>query len=188
MEIWKDIDGYKGAYQVSNLGSIRNVKSGRILKGSVNSYGYQRVSFSDGGRFKVHRLVATAFIANPNSLPAVDHIDEDKTNNKVSNLRWCTPEQNLDYYNEPRGRGKFRKVPLTGKKNKKYKNLKAMIEDTGKSITVDGKSFISCGSAAQYIVDNTEGKNKATISKELRRYLQGKKSSWVMYDRFTIGY
>lgn len=73
-------------------------------------------------------------------------------------------------------------------KKVKFGSVDKLVEATGKAIIVDGKEFISCGSAAQYIVDNIEGKKKTTISKELRRYLQGKRSAWVLYDRFTIGY
>ena len=180
----KDVVGYEGRYTVDTDGNVYNWK-GRALKGRVTDKGYIELSLYDGKRFKAHRLVAQAFIANPEEYPQVDHIDENKQNNAVSNLRWCTDRMNKDYHHEKHGKGKYN--PDRSRSMNPEDRL-AYLTKIGKEITVDGKDFISCGAAAQYIVDNTEGKNKATISKELRRYLQGKKSAWVMYDRFTIGY
>lgn len=103
IEEWKDIKGYEGLYQVSNLGRVKRLKgkymkSERILK-QVNAYnGYIVVCLCKHNKhknFKVHRLVAEAFIPNPENKPTVNHIDEDKTNNVVSNLEWATmKEQN----------------------------------------------------------------------------------------------
>ena len=114
-EIWKDIAGYEGLYQVSNLGRIRSLtrkvsvvgkKNGRVFKGKIKKdvrekkNGYLVVSLFRKGnskRFFIHRLVATAFIPNSNDLPQVNHKDEDKTNNKVSNLEWCDAKYNTNY-------------------------------------------------------------------------------------------
>lgn len=123
-EIWKDIEGYEGLYQISNLGRVKSLErvvngrwgklkvKGCILKNYVSKSGYVVVSLAHNQNIrykKVHRLVAEAFIENPNGYPQVNHKDEDKTNNTVwvnedgsidqekSNLEWCSPSYNLNY-------------------------------------------------------------------------------------------
>ena len=101
-ETWKDVAGYEGLYQVSNLGRVRSLLHGKIwiLKSLGNRRGYLRVERNRNGTRKdiyVHRLVAEAFIPNPLNLPQVNHKDEDKTNNSVDNLEWCTAKYNLNY-------------------------------------------------------------------------------------------
>ena len=113
-EIWKDIEGYEGLYQVSNLGRVRSLdryvnnnhetkslKKGRILVNSIlKSTGYLRVSLSREGKFvskQVHRLVAEAFVSNPNNYPIINHKDENPLNPCADNLEWCTSEYNNNY-------------------------------------------------------------------------------------------
>lgn len=97
-ETWKDVAGYEGLYQVSDLGRVRSLLHGkvRILKFLDNGYGYLKVELNRNGKL-VHRLVAEAFIPNPLNLPQVNHKDEDKTNNTANNLEWCTAKYNLNY-------------------------------------------------------------------------------------------
>ncbi|QVU02042.1 HNH endonuclease family protein [Enterococcus phage vB_EfaS_785CS] len=102
IEIWKDIEGYEGDYQVSNLGRVKSFKykSERILKPCVDKDGYRDVRLCKHNKpkhFKIHRLVAEAFIPNPENKPQVNHIDEDKVNNMVSNLEWVTPKENNNH-------------------------------------------------------------------------------------------
>ena len=96
-EVWKDVPGYDGIYQVSNLGNVRTVK---MMKPFKIWNGYSVVSFYKDGKEKhqlIHRLVAQAFLENPNNLPQVNHKDENKENNVVDNLEWCTRSYNRHY-------------------------------------------------------------------------------------------
>lgn len=102
IEIWKDIPGYEGKYQVSNTGEIRSLKFGKIkiLKQYTDKCGYNVLTLSENGKRKnhfVHRLVAMTFIPNPNNLPQVNHKDENKANNCVDNLEWCSRKYNMNY-------------------------------------------------------------------------------------------
>lgn len=104
-EIWKDIEGYEGLYQVSNLGNVRSLNYGRtgeikLLNQYTNKKGYKHTSLSKNGKVKnhlIHRLVAIAFIPNPNNYKEVNHKDENPSNNNVKNLEWCTREYNNNY-------------------------------------------------------------------------------------------
>ena len=95
-EQYKIIKGYSN-YEISNFGNIRNVKTGRILK-QCNIKGYKKIELiNDNGKgitHRVHRLIAEYFIPNPNNKPTIDHIDNNKANNNVNNLRWVTLQEN----------------------------------------------------------------------------------------------
>lgn len=113
MEIWKDVDGYEGLYKVSNLGNVmsceRYVKtcgggkrlvSESVLKPFMCPGGYLEINLWKNNKMKttmIHRLVAKAFLENPNNFPEVNHKDENKKNNCVDNLEWCTPKYNANY-------------------------------------------------------------------------------------------
>lgn len=99
MEIWKDIIGYEGYYQISNQGRVKCLVTDSILKLSRKKTGYLAVSLSymKKREYSVHRLVAEMFIPNPMNFPQVNHKDEIKTNNFVENLEWCTAKYNVNY-------------------------------------------------------------------------------------------
>ena len=100
MEEWKNVIGYEGLYEVSNMGNVRNVRRNTLLKLSKTNYGYIQVHLYKNGirtGFQVHRLVAEAFLSNPDNLPMINHKDEDKTNNSVDNLEWCDAKYNVNY-------------------------------------------------------------------------------------------
>ena len=101
-EKWVSVEGFGGLYEVSNLGNVRslNYNNRGIIKNLspiIDRYGYLRVCLCNGGKQynrTVHRLVAVAFLDNPDNLPAVNHINEDKLDNRVENLEWCTVKEN----------------------------------------------------------------------------------------------
>lgn len=118
MEEWRDIADYNGFYQVSNFGNVRNIavysykygrviirKRPRLLKPETTYDGYKRVVLSLYGKkkkYSVHRLVASAFINNPNKLQEVNHKDENTMNNRVENLEWCSRKYNSNYGTLPK--------------------------------------------------------------------------------------
>lgn len=99
-EEWLPVSGYEGLYEVSNIGHVRNMKTGHILKPINNGNGYLTVSLCKEGKPQklfIHRLVATAFVENPNNYNIVNHLDESRNNNSAENLEWTTNERNLRY-------------------------------------------------------------------------------------------
>lgn len=111
-EIWRDIKGYEGMYQVSNLGRVKSLERQvqmkryiktlpeKIMKLTLNKRGYLYIALCKNGRYqryRVHRLVATTFIPNPHNKPQVNHIDRNVLNNSVDNLEWCTNEENMKH-------------------------------------------------------------------------------------------
>ena len=108
-EIWKDVVGYEEFYKVSNKGNVRSVArkdsigrkcGGRVLKPLNHRHGYLQVDMYKNGKVKrkyIHRLVAEAFNPNPKGFLEINHKDENKSNNELSNLEWCTREYNVNY-------------------------------------------------------------------------------------------
>lgn len=107
-EIWRDIEGFDGMYQVSNLGRVKSLyrttkeitEEGRILKASIGKRGYWYVAlFKDGKNHTktVHRLMANAFMPNPDNLPNINHISGIRSDNRLENFEWCTQKQNMHH-------------------------------------------------------------------------------------------
>ncbi len=151
MEEWKDIKGYEGLYLISSYGRCKttNFKPGYgripessecILKIENPDYhqGYALVSLSKNGKkkkFRIHRLVAEAFIPNPNNYPCVNHIDGNKLNNNVNNLEWCTEKQNMEHAAKfnlvNRGRQQYvKQLTLDGQVIKIYKSIREASRET----------------------------------------------------------
>ncbi len=111
-EEWRDVVDYEGLYQVSNLGRVKHLatymvdtrgrewrRPERFIKAILNYNGYWRVGLSKNGKFKrhyLHRLIAEAFIPNPNNLPCIDHINTNRKDNRIENLQWVTCKENLN--------------------------------------------------------------------------------------------
>src|SRR5690625_5079628 len=122
-EVWKPIEGYEGLYQVSNFGRVKSNdrkvwngrgyynKSGRILKNSLTTTGYWKVELYKNGErksWRVHRLVAKAFIPRVRGKNMINHKDGDPLNNHVSNLEWCNQSENMKHAYEKIGRASCR--------------------------------------------------------------------------------
>lgn len=146
-EIWKDIKGYEGIYQVSNLGRVYNSKYHRFLSTPTNrKKKYVDVALNKNGvakSYKVHRLVADAFIPNPNNLPFVNHKDENPSNNCVDNLEWCTNEYNLKYGNAHKKQALSRSVLTAHQILECYNLMKNgySMTDIGKIYGVSGQTI-----------------------------------------------
>jgi len=127
MEYWKFIDSYKsryGRYRVSNLGRVKN-GHGTVLSHHMHKKGYVMIAMIKEGkekRVQIHRIVANAFIPNPDQLPQVNHINGNKSDNRVSNLQWCTNAQNMAHANLNGLRPNYKEI-FTGKSVKGKYNL-----------------------------------------------------------------
>lgn len=210
MEEWKDIEGYEGIYQISNKGNLRSCereidylvkgkyKAKRVfpsieLKKYMNNNGYFMVDLHLNGKrdkCSVHRLVAEAFILNPNNLPCVDHINTIRDDNRVENLKWCTYEENN---NNPITKEKHKGKIITAESRMKMSESQKKRFETeepwmkGKSHSEEVKEKISNKNSKkiyQYTLDNElvgVYKNSVIASKEtsfpqaqINKYAHGK--------------
>ena len=148
-EEWKDVVGFEGFYMVSNFGRLLSfhLSFPHLLTPNLDRFGYLRVCLSNGGKQKtprVHRLVGEAFLPNPNNYKEIDHIDTDKTNNAVTNLRWCTSKDNS---NNPLSIEHYRNSHLGLRNNGRLRPVVAIKSDhsvkfyeTIQDVEIDGYS------------------------------------------------
>ncbi len=148
-EIWKNIEGYGGTFQVSNLGRVKtfnymNSGTERVLKPKKHNKGYLQIQLIKGRKnktFTIHRLVAEAFIPNPDKLPYVNHKDENKQNNNVNNLEWCSSSYNAlysmnlhpDRKRKPTYYQKINQLDLNGNVVRTWENARSIFIQTGMS-------------------------------------------------------
>lgn len=186
-EIWRDVINYEGLYQVSNMGRVRSLdrwityKDGReaLFKGKIlhlncNTSGYLEVHLckqSKGKMIGVHRLVAQSFIDNVDNLPEVDHIDGDKTNNNVTNLRWVThldncnnpsTTKNISKANSGKNNGMYGKTQSENVKQKvrEANSKKVICVETGKVYSSIKEAEEDMGVSMSSIGKCCSGKNK----------------------------
>lgn len=138
-ETWKPVKGYEDRYSVSNTGKVKSLKTSKLMCQRKGYDGYMRVGLSINGKQKykfVHRLVAEAFIRNPHCYKEVNHKDEDKANNCISNLEWCTHKYNSNYGSRLDRMANTNKEPVlqfdkSGKFIARYSSQKEAMEKTG---------------------------------------------------------
>lgn len=127
-EIWKDIAGYEGLYQVSNLGNVKNYLNNKILKTSSNGLGYLKLVLCKNKNkrtFYVHRLVMLAFVGFDKS-KQVNHIDRNKLNNKLDNLEYVTARENMSYIRTDKPVGVYKRKDTSKYRSKIYFNGKTI--------------------------------------------------------------
>lgn len=186
-EIWKDIPGYKGLYQVSSFGRVKatqriiHYRNGKIIHRKervlslLDSYGqYYTVGLIKDKKHKtwnVHRLVAMAFIPNPNNLPCINHKDENKYNNLVDNLEWCSYSYNTKYNNAMRTRLDTRKSNQSRGCEKKVYQY-----DLQNNLIKVWESVTSISNALGYKTSNI---SSCCLNKQYRKTAYGYKWSYV---------
>ena len=140
MEVWKDI--YEG-YQVSDKGRVFSIKRNKILTLREHHKGYLQVHLRVDGKDitpKVHRLVALAFIDNPNNLPQVNHINGNKKDNSVGNLEWCTNGENVKHSYDVLGRKAFERSVVCVESNKEYSSSR----EASRLLSIDNSCITKC--------------------------------------------
>ena len=166
-EVWKPVVGYEGLYEVSNIGRVRSInfhKSGKakVMRPSLNTWGYLIVDLRKNNKrhsYAVHRLVALAFIPNPDNLPEINHKNEIKYDNTVDNLEWCTRKYNINYGTAIKRRSKpIVQFDNNGNVVGKFKSIReasryCQIDRHSISFCVNGKQKTSKGFVWKYDYD-----------------------------------
>ena len=175
MEEWRDIKGYEGHFQVSNYGRIKSLprytrngscKYEKILKPGNDKDGYKIIGLRRDGKqktFRVHRLVAEAFLENPNNYPEVNHKDECKYNNYVENLEWCTCKYNHNY-----GTWRDKRIGINNPRARKIKCI-----NTGKIFNTITEAAEFYGMSGSNISECLSGRTKTAGGYKWKYYKEG---------------
>lgn len=161
-EQWLPISGYEGYYEISNTGKVRSLtrtiirKNGhpQTIKGKEKilsldpTTGYYKVILCKEGKGQtcyVHRLVAMNFIPNPNNLPCVNHKDENKTNNNIDNLEWCTPKENINWGTAQERHSQTRSTPILMCDKNTHKPIKEFLNAriAGEELNLSSTSYLN---------------------------------------------
>lgn len=172
-EVWKDIPGYEGIYEVSNFGQVRSISridctgrhiTGRILKQCNTPSGYPKIELCLDGTSKqvlVHRIVGTVFVHNPGNCTQINHKDENRENNHADNIEWCTPKYNINYGNRTQRMAKT----MSGENNHRHKLTHKEVEFIRTHYKFRDKEYSSTRLAKRF------GVCKETISRIVNRQL-----------------
>ena len=140
----KDVQNYEGLYAVTSCGKVYSYRTKKFLKPRKRRDGYLHVCLYKGGErefYYIHRLVAEAYLPNPNNLPCVNHKDENKENNALQNLEWCTHEYNINYGSRNEKVGKALGKPVYCEElNKTFDGVHAAARELG----LDNSNIIKC--------------------------------------------
>lgn len=146
-EIWKPIIGYESRYIISNKGEVKSLKRNKVLKKELRR-NYWSIQLYDGNKFKhfsIHRLVGIHFVENPNNLPFINHIDENKLNNNANNLEWCTASYNINYGTCIQRAVEKKFIPVMQlDKNKNLINIFSSISEAESKTKVHNPNIIKC--------------------------------------------
>lgn len=183
-EIWKDVDGFDGMYKISSFGRVWSnsqcSRGRKLIYGSVdNSQGYRYVKLWKGGKKHkryIHRLIASHFIPNPYNKPQVDHINTDRLDNRIENLRWVTKKENANnpltrFHNSNAKKG-HHITPINAIRSVKIKIAKVNID--GQIVTI----YESISDAAK-----ENGLNQSYLSVKIKEGVFYKGFKWIKYDR-----
>ncbi|MBN3421750.1 NUMOD4 domain-containing protein [Clostridium botulinum] len=178
-EIFENIEGYEGYYKVTNTGKVFSCKRNIFLKQRIDNKGYKRICLHLDGEVKdyqVHRLVARAFIENPNNYPIINHKDQNPLNNNVENLEWCTYKYNNNYMDRNIKLRKSLKGKVTlGKKA--YRKIICLTTLKVFNSIKEGSLFYNCNEKSICMVC----RGQRNFSGKLK---DGTKLKWMYYEEY----